>query len=115
MPMKIKALWIRHRDAILNVFIVVLVALLAFAIGRLSVIYGDTGGVEIRYKDALESGLPPQVSTESYLVGSRTGSAYHFPWCPGALTMKPENKIYFAAREEAESKGYRPAGNCRGL
>ena len=48
-------------------------------------------------------------------VASKSGTAYHFPWCQGALKIKEENKIWFQTKEEAESRGYKPAGNCDGL
>lgn len=48
-------------------------------------------------------------------VGSKNGSTYHLPWCSGATRIKEGNKIWFATKEEAESKGYSPAGNCKGI
>lgn len=48
-------------------------------------------------------------------VASKNGSAYHFPWCPGAKRIKEENKIWFQTKEEAETRGYKPAANCEGL
>ncbi len=60
---------------------------------------------------------PPLVSTSTggKYVASKSGSAYHFPWCSGAKRIKEANKIYFNTKEEAEKAGYRPAGNCKGL
>lgn len=54
-------------------------------------------------------------STEKAFVGSKNSDKYHFPWCPGALRIKEENKVWFSSREEAEALGYTPAGNCKGL
>lgn len=48
-------------------------------------------------------------------VASKSGKAYHLPWCPGAARIKEENKIWFASKEEAEAKGYAPAKNCKGI
>lgn len=48
-------------------------------------------------------------------VGSVKGTKYHLPWCPGAKTIKEENKVWFASKEEAEKAGYTPAGNCKGI
>jgi len=63
------------------------------------------------------SGLPvPGVATqESNLVASKNGTKYHYTWCSGASTIKEENKVYFASKEEAEKAGYKPAVNCKGL
>ena len=49
------------------------------------------------------------------VVASKKGSKYHFPWCSGARTIAPENKITFASINEAKSAGYTPAANCKGL
>lgn len=55
-----------------------------------------------------------ELATEG-VVASKSGTKYHFPWCPGAQQMKEENKIYFASRAEAEAAGYSKASNCKGL
>jgi hypothetical protein len=55
------------------------------------------------------------VSPRGNLVASKNGTKYHFLWCPGASTIKEENKIYFTSKEEAEKAGYKPAVNCKGL
>ncbi|MEK7621711.1 MAG: hypothetical protein AAB415_00875 [Patescibacteria group bacterium] len=49
------------------------------------------------------------------LVGSKNGTKYHYPWCGGASRIKEENKVWFASKEEALSRGYTPAANCPGL
>jgi len=56
----------------------------------------------------------PYIGTPTY-VASKSGSVYHFPWCSGAQRIKEENKIWFSSKEEAQSAGYRPATNCKGL
>lgn len=48
-------------------------------------------------------------------VGSRNGTTYYLPWCGGVKLIHEENKIWFASKEDAQSKGYRPAGNCKGI
>ena len=48
-------------------------------------------------------------------IASKNGTSYHLPTCPGAKQIKPENKIEFTSKEEAESRGYKPAANCPGL
>ncbi len=54
-------------------------------------------------------------SAPAQYVGSRNGTAYHLPWCPGAAKIKEENKVWFASKAEAEAAGYKPAGNCKGI
>jgi hypothetical protein len=48
-------------------------------------------------------------------VASKNGQAYYLPWCGGASRINEENKVWFASKEEAEAKGYRPAKNCKGI
>lgn len=65
-------------------------------------------------KQVLQATTTPAKTGGTY-VASKTGSAYHFPWCSGAKRIKEENKIYFDTKEAAEKAGYHPAGNCKGL
>lgn len=55
------------------------------------------------------------MATEGAYVGSRKGTKYHFPWCPGARAISDVNKIWFESKVDAESKGYTPAANCKGM
>ena len=55
------------------------------------------------------------VPNEGFVVGSKTGKKYHFPWCAGAQQIKEENKVWFANEVEAKAAGYSPAANCKGL
>lgn len=79
--------------------------------GRLNLQHIEGGG-ELGAADA----APTATSvTTGQFVASKNGSKYHFPWCPGAKQMKEENKVWFSSREEAETAGYSPAANCKGL
>jgi hypothetical protein len=117
--------------------VIFLVSIASFGLGRLSVLWPEKqpitienqsfdnaqdGEAEIiKQKEAATVGktipnskfLIPD-SHDKY-VASKNGTAYHYPWCPGALKIKEENKIWFGSKEEAESKGYKSAGNCEGL
>ena len=53
--------------------------------------------------------------TDGVYVGSISGHVYHLPSCPGARRIKDENKVWFKSKEEAESLGYKPAGNCKSI
>src|SRR3989338_1564905 len=55
------------------------------------------------------------VPNEGFVVGSKTGKKYHFPWCAGAQQIKEEKKVWFANEVEAKAAGYSPAANCKGL
>lgn len=120
---KVKS-WIESNksDIIASAFIF-LAGMGGFGMGRLSVLWQDKTPLEIREPEqgseaavsSVVSSNPRQAGTQGKFVGSQSGAAYHFPWCPGAQRIKETNKIWFATKEEAESSGYKPAGNCPGL
>lgn len=39
-------------------------------------------------------------------VGSRNSDKYHLPACAVAKRIKPENRVCFASKEDAEKRGY---------
>lgn len=100
--LKIKGFWSREMVIILTI---ILVGVVSFGLGRLSVETVD-------FQDfTTETAQDEQAS----VVGSRSGSVYHLPWCSGAQNISDFNKVWFDSKEEAEKAGYRPAGNCKGL
>ena len=127
---KIKALWGRVRENALIVLVIVLVAFLAFGLGRLSVFYSEKGQFKVLYPDGQsastltgflgvggireEIALPPAPQVAGYFVASKTGSTYFFPWCPLAVKISSTDRIYFDSRTSAENAGYH-AGRCNGL
>ncbi|MDD3486821.1 MAG: Ada metal-binding domain-containing protein [Candidatus Moranbacteria bacterium] len=61
------------------------------------------------------TGSPAGQTTEKQdcaFVASKTSDKYHLPTCAWAKKIKPENRICFSSKEEAESKGYKPAKCC---
>lgn len=107
--------------------LIFLVSLTSFGLGRLSVLWPKKEPITIEQPNverqktnessvgSLPSSLGISLSTKGKYVVSKSGKAYHLPWCPGALKIKEENKIWFQTKEEAEKAGYKPAGNCEGL
>lgn len=63
----------------------------------------------------LDSAVPTTSTTLVMVVGSKTGTKYHLPTCPGAKRIKPENLITFNSIPAAEAAGYTKAANCKGL
>ena len=45
-------------------------------------------------------------------VASKNSNKYHLPTCRYAQNIKPENKVCFSSKEEAESRGYQGAKCC---
>lgn len=92
--------------------LVVLVGLASFGLGRISASDDLRPSVSIRQVEGIE--MKP-MAVGGQVVASRSGKTYHFPWCPGATSMKETNKIWFKDVAEAKAAGYTPAGNCDGL
>lgn len=113
--------------------IFVLVSLIAFFLGRVSVskvekvpvrvtnsgMAASLGGEAINTRVNLQTNEPddatPAGSTSEIVVGSKNGNKYHYPWCPGAKQISDKNLIKFNSIAEAQAKGYTPASNCKGL
>lgn len=116
---KLEPLWVP--------LIIVLVALGAFGLGRLSAEAGEKGQLRVLYPEAqaatpvantaaVANAAPAraQAGQGSY-VASKSGSKYYLTTCSGASRIKDENKVYFASAGEAAAAGYGPAANCPGL
>lgn len=122
--------------------IIILISIISFGLGRLSVIWPEKRPITIttnnptgpspralgqqpttHNNDEIQKNLnsspnnsnPPANNAKGKYVASKNSTFYHFPWCPGALKIKEENKIWFQTKEEAENRGYKPAGNCEEL
>lgn len=112
-----------------DLFIAVLIFLVglgSFGLGRLSVIWPQKDPIAITdsaINAGEEASLPPpavssaaiSASVQGKYVASKSGAYYHLPWCAGALRIKEANRIWFQTKQEAESKGLKPASNCPGL
>lgn len=106
--------------------IIVLVAVIAFSLGRISGLEEKREPVKIissdgEVKGASTNNLPQLENSENVsvasgvVVASKNGTKYHYPWCAGAKQISEKNKITFNSIEEARVAGYTPASNCKGL
>lgn len=124
---KSKRLPCNNKD-IFIILIIIFVAGGSFGLGRLSKIDEmrtpinikkmGTSVIESKNTDVLilpTKTLPAPVQKGGFYIGSKNGTKYHFPWCPGAKRIKNENKVIFNTKEEAVSAGYSSAKNCKGL
>ena len=85
----------------------------SFGLGRLSSLEENRPAVSV--SQAPKNSEIRAISLGGEVVASRSGTSYHFPWCPGAQTMKEGNKVWFKDESAAQKAGYKPAGNCKGL
>ncbi len=95
--------------------IVVFVGLASFGLGRLSSTETTAPIVDVSQVSAAAASEVQAMQIGGQVVASRTGSAYHYPWCGGAGSIKEANKIWFKDEAAARAAGYKPAKNCKGL
>lgn len=121
-------------DAFYYALLITLVAIASFGLGRWSVAQNkpitpiSAPAMVVRDSERPQAGIQvkkaaPSVPEEEEVkaaeelqyVASKSGTKYHLLWCPGAKSIKEENKIFFGSKEEAERAGYTPAANCKGI
>lgn len=103
--------------------VIILVALLSFGIGRLTVAE-NREPIRVEYDPTISNSQFPisnqasvsnalnNIENSTSVVASKNGSKYHFLHCPGAKQIKEENKIVFATPAAAEAAGFTLAANC---
>lgn len=123
---KVKEWCSRNKSDLFTTALIFLVGLGSFGLGRLSVIWPEKEPITITNQEAgtinrdnggATDNMQASIvkSVKGKYIASKSGKSYHFPWCAGALQIKEANKIWFATKEEAEKRGYKPASNCPGL
>jgi len=98
-------------------FTILLVALLSFGIGQLSVT-GNREPIRIEYDSQISNQTAQTASVvnaigKNSVVASKNGIRYHYPYCTGAKQIKEENRIIFATPAIAEAAGFTLASNCK--
>jgi len=107
-------------DEMSLVILIILIAVIAFGLGRLSISQKSNSVKIIQPTKSSTSTIPQNKILEKAIgngavIASKSGEAYHLPWCSGPSRIKPENIIWFKSSKEAEEAGYRPAKNCKGI
>ena len=107
-----------------NLILILVVALIFFTFGRISVLEERHSPIKIEYPNAALSASLIQASSTSLsmvssgneeVIGSKSGKKYYFPWCGTVKRIKPENQVHFTSIEEARKAGFTAGGNCKGL
>lgn len=108
----------RTRDVYVSL-VIILTAISAFGLGRLSKTNLDGQGITIRYPEGDQTSretaaAPDAVSdvSQKTIFASKNGTKYYFPSCSGAGKIKEENKIWFATEAEAQSAGFAKSSTC---
>lgn len=122
-------------DLLFYSVLMILIAVTSFGLGRLSVTSVKGHEKPLFSKDivtpaAVVEAISPASTTKAaenlssplpkpsqavVVVGSKSGTKYHLPDCPGAKRIKPANLITFESIQAAKAAGYTPASNCPGL
>ncbi|MEA2112858.1 MAG: hypothetical protein U9P50_02710 [Patescibacteria group bacterium] len=104
------------------ILILIITAFTSFGLGRLSKTEGGKTPISIENNNlaSISSTLDktkfsPSPEIGGKYIASKNSDKYHAPWCSGARRIKEENQIWFNNKEEAESAGYTPASNCKGI
>jgi hypothetical protein len=118
--------------------LLVLVALIFFALGRLSTVEEKHEPIRVLQGSAAEvasplaatnAGIAPAGNAQSEgsvgtgmttsasgrVIGSKNSKKYYFPWCGAVKNINTENQVSFASADSARQAGYVPGGNCKGL
>ncbi|MBP7770733.1 MAG: hypothetical protein KA066_02370 [Candidatus Pacebacteria bacterium] len=107
--------------------IVVLVALGAFGLGRLSatqeqslrVLYpGVPAATPLSSTAAVAAAKAQPLDSArggGTYVASKNGTKYYLVTCSSSNRIKAENRVYFGSIQEAVAAGYEPAANCPGI
>lgn len=95
------------------ILVVFLVAFSAFGLGRISATEAAKPAISVDFQPM--EAEPQGMAIGGLIVASKSGTAYHFPWCGGAEQIKPANRIWFSSEAAAQEAGYRPSKSCKGL
>ena len=110
--------WVKNNesDIILTIGIV-LISLISFGAGQLTAPQSDIEPIVIQNPSAsiIQSAesVPVGETTKEQgkFVGSINSSKYHWPECPWAKKIGPQNQIWFGSEAEAQASGYTPCGS----
>lgn len=104
-----------------------LISLVSFGLGRLSINNSFSGTLELESTPVTQEELLRAQENKSLeaiekgsgestiIIGNKNSKIYHRADCVGAKLMSEKNKIYFSSISAAFKAGYTPAGNCPGL
>ncbi len=97
-----------------GIAVIFLLAFISFGLGRFSALEEAVQPVAIA---DTASGVQPLLSRPlgGFLIASRDGKAYYFPWCAGAGKIAPANQVWFVSEQAAQSAGYAAGKACKGL
>lgn len=111
---KIKG-WIRtNENDLFTALIIVLTAISAFGLGRLSAVYDAKTPLVIKnaVPAAVAVSKTAALTTKKYLA-SKNGKKYYSADCPAATRIAEANRIWFSSAAEAEGAGFSLSASCQ--
>ncbi len=123
---KIKGLAYPDKSLILQAFIVILVAVGSFGLGRLTysspksekvaiINLDSTKGDKVTYykkSSPTKEVAPTSNTTTGVYVASKNGKLYYRVGCGASSRIKEENKIFFNTEQEARDAGLQGSDSC---
>lgn len=112
----------RQYRPIFTILLLIIIGL-AFYVGTLQGQKSSGGGVTLACSNEVLSSLKIEnndlsiettntiAPTTGAYLGSKSGTKYYTPDCPGANRIKPENTVWFQTAEDATLQGY-SAASC---
>jgi uncharacterized protein YpmB len=123
--------FVKNSEIALLIVSAILIGSSAYFIGKIQNSESQSNAIQIVYPDAIavkkdsintfnqaEASLNTVIETESQagkIIASKNGKRYYYESCNGVNRIKPENRIYFDTKEQAEAKGLTLASGCKAL
>ncbi|MGA1049992.1 MAG: hypothetical protein ACO3TG_00705 [Minisyncoccia bacterium] len=126
--------FVKQSEGLLLIISAILIGGSGYLIGNINAIESNLSDIQVVYPDAIAiqsetkieaiksdqtitkpiDNTASTVATDK-IVASQNGKRYYYPNCGGINRIKPENRIYFDTKEQAEAKGLTLASGCKSL
>ncbi len=111
---KIKTLDSGAKERVFVVFLIILVGVASFGLGRLSTLDHAKVPVHIEsFASPSPEVLGSSTVAASAVFASKTGTTYYYPSCTGTTRIAEKNKITFSSAKEAEAFGLHIGPGCK--
>jgi uncharacterized protein YpmB len=125
--------FVKNSEIALLIISAILIGGSAYFIGKIQNSESQSNAIQIVYPDAIavtkniintpnqdqvEASINSVIETKSQIgkiIASKNGKRYYYESCTGVNRIKPENRIYFDTKEQAEAKGLTLASGCKAL
>ena len=114
---KIKSKMNIDKEALLYLFIIIIVGISSFGLGLLFANFTpnkDKNVAIAKTEDILNNQAKIEgESREKAYVASKNGKMYYKIGCAGAKRINPENEVWFSTKEDAEKSGFVLSTTCK--